>query len=150
MTAGALIALGVFALAAIGALVKGRRSTKGLRGTPGPGQFFDLHGNGRFEVGAVGESHYQDALLSIVGARHGYVVIETHAELSCEDDNAFDRNAVRVMIEGKLVAYLSREVALAYRRIIHNAGFGEAIGRCQAKIYGGSAAKPSYGVWLDI
>lgn len=113
-------------------------------------EVFNLLGKGDFEVEAVGESHYQDALRSIVGSASGYVRLDVAAELYCEDDNPYDTNAVRVMIDGQKVGYLSRDVAPTYRRTIRDAGFGKATGRCQAKIFGGGADKPSYGVWLDI
>jgi hypothetical protein len=77
-------------------------------------------------------------------------VRSTKAELYCEDDNAYDSNAVRVMMDGKKVGYLSRVVAAHYRSLISTAGFGKATGRCKARIYGGGEGKPSYGVWLDI
>jgi len=113
-------------------------------------EFFELNGKGAFEVEAVGESHYQPALKAAIGSQKGYVEVNVQAELYCEDDNAFDANAVRVMIGGQKVGYLNRVVAMAYREIIKNVGFGKATGRCQAKIFGGSKDKPSYGVWLDI
>lgn len=113
-------------------------------------EFFELKGKGVFGIEAVGESHYQTALKAAVAGRRGYVEVNVEAELYCEDNNAFDGNAVRVMIGGQKVGYLNRVVAMAYRDIIKNAGFGKATGRCQAKIFGGSNDKPSYGVWLDI
>jgi len=71
-------------------------------------------GNETLEV--VGESHYQDALWKIVGGpRPDRVRYETHAVLMPEPDNRYDPNAVKVLIAGNLVGYLSREDAAAYR-----------------------------------
>jgi hypothetical protein len=64
----------------------------------------------------VGESHYQDALWSIVGGvRQEHVRHEIHAVLMPEPDNAYDPNAIKVLIDGNLVGYLSREDAAVYR-----------------------------------
>jgi hypothetical protein len=63
----------------------------------------------------VGESHYQDALWRIVGGRRADPVrYETHAVLMPEPDNQYDANAVKVLVEGELVGYLSREDAAVY------------------------------------
>ena len=113
-------------------------------------EFFDYKGPGGYNVAAVGESNYQDALRFIVGARDGYVTLHFTAHLYCEDDNPYDSNAVRVMIGSRKVGYLSRDHAAFYRSVIRDAGFGKATAKCQAKVYGGGEEKPSYGVWLDI
>jgi HIRAN domain len=64
----------------------------------------------------VGESHYQDALWRIVGGvREEHVRHEIHAVLMPEPDNAYDPNAIRVLVDGSVVGYLSREDAAAYR-----------------------------------
>jgi HIRAN domain len=64
----------------------------------------------------VGESHYQDALWRIVGGhRRDPVRYETEAVLELEAGNRHDANAIRVVIHGALVGYLSREDAAAYR-----------------------------------
>jgi hypothetical protein len=64
----------------------------------------------------VGESHYQNALWRIVGGvRQEHVHHEVHAVLMPEPDNAYDPNAIKVLIDGNLVGYLSREDAAAYR-----------------------------------
>jgi len=63
----------------------------------------------------VGESNYQDALWEIVGARHGdRVRYDAPAVLLPEPDNLFDANAIKVLIDGHLVGYLSRQDAVAY------------------------------------
>jgi hypothetical protein len=64
----------------------------------------------------VGESRYQEALWSIVGGRRGEPVrYETEAILEAEPDNAYDSDAIKVLIDGALVGYLSREDAAIYR-----------------------------------
>ncbi len=72
-----------------------------------------LSGSQTLEV--VGESHYQDHLWAVVGGyRRERVRCETQAVLEPEPDNAWDGNAVKVLIDGGLVGYLSREDAAAY------------------------------------
>jgi len=64
----------------------------------------------------VGESNYQEALWKIVGARRGdRVRYDVAAVLLPEPDNRFDTNAIKVLIDGNLVGYLSRQDAVAYR-----------------------------------
>jgi hypothetical protein len=65
----------------------------------------------------VGESFYQDALWALVGtrSRDQRVSVNIVAILVCEDDNAYDENAVSVWIYGKHVGHLSRENAALYR-----------------------------------
>jgi len=80
-----------------------------------------LEGHDTLEV--VGESHYQDDLWRLAGGfsteRIRCAVI---AVLIPEPDNPHDSNAVKVLIDGYLVGYLSREDALVYlpglRRLI--------------------------------
>jgi HIRAN domain len=64
----------------------------------------------------VGESRYQDALWKIVGGRRGDPVrYETEAVLEPEPDNPYDPNAIKVLIGGAVVGYLSREDAATFR-----------------------------------
>lgn len=72
-----------------------------------------LSGHETLEV--VGESHYQDTLWQLAGGfRTERIRCAVTAELGPEPDNPVDRNAVRVLIDGRLVGYLSREDAVVY------------------------------------
>ncbi|MFK4085198.1 HIRAN domain-containing protein [Kribbella sp. NPDC020789] len=72
-----------------------------------------LGGDDDLEV--VGESHYQDALWGIAGARVGQSVRCTvEAVLVPEPQNAYDPNAIAVVIHGHLVGYLDRQTAGLY------------------------------------
>ena len=63
----------------------------------------------------VGESNYQEALWTIVGGRRrDRVRYDVAAVLLPEPDNRFDANAIKVLIDGNLVGYLSRQDAVAY------------------------------------
>jgi hypothetical protein len=63
----------------------------------------------------VGESNYQEALWKIVGGRRRERVRhDVAAVLVPEPDNQFDANAIKVLIDGNLVGYLSRQDAVAY------------------------------------
>ncbi len=71
-------------------------------------------GNETLEV--VGESNHQEALWKIVGGRRNdRVRFEIPAVLMPEPDNRQDTNAIKVLIAGNLVGYLSRHDAAAYR-----------------------------------
>jgi HIRAN domain-containing protein len=64
----------------------------------------------------TGTSHYQDALEAICGGRtEESVEHEETAQLILETANPYDRNAVRIEIQGRHVGYLSRDDAKAFR-----------------------------------
>ncbi len=107
----------------------------------------ELRGNGQFQLEIKGESHYQDNIQRAAN-KHGYSSLP--AMLILEDENPYDRNAVRVEIDGLKVGYLSREVAPLYRKQLQLKGHPRAIGTCDARIYGGSGDRPTFGIWLDI
>lgn len=95
--------------------------------------------DGEFCIEVVGESHYQQALEKIAGGRtKDGVDITTVAVLAPEPRNRHDRNAVQVLISGKVVGYLSRENAeILQPRILQlqkQTGGGVA---CRARIVGG-------------
>jgi hypothetical protein len=65
-----------------------------------------------FYLDVAGESHYQDALASIVnGWTKEGANLETEAVLVPEPDNRYDPNAVGVWIGGMQVGHLSRHSA---------------------------------------
>ena len=73
-------------------------------------------------VHAVGESHYQDALLAVVGGRTRHSVEHTClAELCPEPTNPYDDEAIAVQIGGQCVGYLSRADARTFRPLVDSA-----------------------------
>lgn len=64
----------------------------------------------------VGESHYQEHLWRLGGGvQTERIRCAVQAVLVPEPDNAHDRNAICVLIDGGVVGYLSREDAVVYR-----------------------------------
>ncbi len=97
---------------------------------------------------AVGESHYQEALWTIVGGHRSEPVhFDTHALLEPEPDNPYDPNAIRVVIAGHLVGYLSRDDAAAYRPGLLQLQKADATGRValEAAIIGGGPREDGMG-----
>jgi hypothetical protein len=100
-------------------------------------------------VEVVGESNYQDALARSYH-RHGGNGhdLKVTATLTPEDSNPHDRNAVRVVIDGKTVGYLPRDIAPDYR-----ASMGTTPATCSAKIVGGfemdDGSRAHFGVKLN-
>lgn len=115
----------------------------------------DLPGSGTFSLPIVGESSYQDNLEAICGKRtkKGEDKI-VKAVLILENTNPYDKNAVRIDIEGKPVGHLSREHATQYRKHLKKAGHPNITASCKAKIRGGwdrgDGDRGHYGVWLDL
>jgi len=103
----------------------------------------------------VGESRYQDSLWRIVGGRRrDSVRYETEAVLEPEPDNPYDPNAIRVLVDGNLIGYLSREDAAAYRpgllRLMEESPTGRVA--LEAQIVGGGPRRDGIGflgVFLD-
>jgi hypothetical protein len=61
-------------------------------------------------------SYYQDELWQVVGARtNERVRLDIQAVLLAQIDNAYDKNAISVWINGMKVGHLSRDDAVAYR-----------------------------------
>ncbi|MAT72306.1 MAG: hypothetical protein CMJ58_22610 [Planctomycetaceae bacterium] len=115
----------------------------------------ELGGSGDFRIEVVGESNYQRELRAVVKAKEtpeGGKLVQ--ARLYLEDDNPYDKKAVRVAIDGRTVGYLSRENARLYRRELEKSAHPRVVGVCAAKIYGGQRkpdrSRKSFGVWLDI
>ena len=102
-------------------------------------------------VAAVGESHYQDALIAVCGSRRWEkVAFDCVAALVPEPSNPYDSNAISVQINGQPVGYLSRSDARAYRRLVDDAA--PQFIACQARIAGrGEGSETSnLGVFLKL
>jgi len=90
----------------------------------------------------VGEKSYQSALRSSAG--RGEVRLECQAEVSPEDGNPYDDQAVVVTVRGETVGYLPRAAARRYRKL-----HGHSSMECDALIVGGGKGR-SLGIWLDL
>ena len=109
-------------------------------------------GQGIFSVQVVGESYCQAALKAFGGDRRlrDEHVIFT-AALVPDPKNEYDPDAIKLYISGGArVGYLSREDAAEYREVAKALLSRKAIGLCRARLIGGTAAKPSIGVALDL
>jgi HIRAN domain len=107
-------------------------------------------------IDIVGEASYQTALARIAGPKtaDGMSVWKT-AQLTPEPGNAHDKNAVMVTIDGLKVGYLSRRQALAYHRMMADAGMqDEALAEVRVHIMGGwrrpNGDEGHYGVALYV
>lgn len=128
------IAILLFALILIIMYFRRKRSSEGKI-------VAEIHnGDGSFPVNVVGESHYQKALSKICGGKtkRGHE-FECTAYLILEDDNPRDDKAVKIMIEGKVVGYLSRTDARQYRKELTLAvpDATVKVAKCPALIVGG-------------
>ena len=111
--------------------------------------------SGTFELAVVGERHYQKVLAEICGSptERGHR-FETDAYLVPENDNPYDSNAVKVMIDGKHVGYLDREAACGFRKVFSKIVPSGTIVKCPALIQGGwdrgEGDRGPFGVKLDL
>lgn len=112
---------------------------------------FGLLVDGR--IGVVGESHHQPALKA---AARGRTVAEGDldnaipvvATLVPEPENKYDRNAVRVDVEGRTVGYLPREIAGDFQPVLRRLHAAGKVGSCHARIMGGG--RRNYGIHLHL
>lgn len=114
-----------------------------------------LNGDGTFPLAIVGESRYQHELETISGERtESGVNVVAPARLVLEDNNPYNRKAVRAEINGMTVGFLDKPDARAYRRYLKGLRKSKAVGLCQASIRGGWKRSDTdqgyYGVWLDF
>lgn len=114
-----------------------------------------VRGTGEYGYDVVGESNYQQALEAICGGRTEVSANElVEAVLLCEDSNPYERQAVRVDVQGRTVGYLSRPDAWDFRRFLAESGCPGHPAVCAAVIRGGwyrdAADFGHYGVKLDL
>jgi hypothetical protein len=115
-----------------------------------------LEGPGDYDFEIVGEASYQDALEALAGGRtdDGHRRILVTARLVHEDENPHDDHAVRVDVNGRTVAYLTRASARIYRRWLARQGHAGRTATCRAVIVGGWDHGPRgqghFGVKLDL
>ena len=119
--------------------------------TTGSGAIVSGDGTYRFEV--VGESHYQANLEHIAGGRTPEgAKFQCVAILIPEPNNPHDSNAVYVSVAGRKVAYLSREWAVRFNKVLSDGGY--EIAECRAVIVGGwdrgREDRGHFGIKLDI
>jgi len=112
-------------------------------------------GSGQYDLEAIGESRRQKYLEALCGghSRKGSKQ-EVLAKLHYENGNPSDKNAIRVVVNGGTVGYLSPENASLYRKKIEKAGQDGIIVSCKARILGGNKVrlfkKTKFHVWIDL
>ncbi|TWI65183.1 hypothetical protein IP91_02590 [Pseudoduganella lurida] len=110
--------------------------------------------NGYREVEVVGESNYQPHLKRLVGTPdENGVAVACKAFLIPEPANQYDRNAIRVDIDGGTVGYLAKANAALFHQRLKDHGVAGATTSCPAVIFGGKKmdrVRTPYGVWLEM
>ncbi len=115
----------------------------------------NVRGNGDFDCEVVGESHYQDNLLRIAGAKRAQSAeLQKTATLFLDDQNPHDSKAVKVYIDGLVVGHLSREMARSWRAQLKKQRLPIGNYTCPALIVGGwdkgGGDAGDFGVRLDV
>jgi hypothetical protein len=128
---------------------------KGKRKPPAPLIDNIWPGKHGFGGDVVGESNYQDALTTAVGAPPtSWNEATVMASLVCEPDNPHDQMAVAVFVDGRRVGYLRAEHARAFHERLKRRGIAGQTTHCGALIRGGGKASDGtqrmYGILLNI
>ena len=114
-----------------------------------------IDGDGQYDLRVVEESHYQRHL-NVLSRRYSKKGgdRELRAKLHYENTNPYDKKAIRVVIDGGTVGYLSREDARLFRESIEKVRPEGLIVSCDAEIIGGKRVgifkKTDFGVLLDL
>jgi hypothetical protein len=108
-----------------------------------------------YTTNIVGEANYQSALAKIAGPKtQAGKKFEAIAELTFDDRNTHDPNAISVSVNGQIVGFIDRGEAEAMRASIRTLNPERARMRCHAKIVGGwrsdDGDEGHYGVKLAI
>jgi len=104
-------------------------------------------------VRVAGVSHYQEELLALVGETGaGRVRHQSSATLEPEPDNPHDPEAVKVLLEGRHVGYMSREDARRYGPAVRLLREHDRVRACDAFIggRGPDATTDNLGVFLEL
>ena len=104
-------------------------------------------------VRVVGVSHYQQALLAVVGeAGEDRVRHAATATLEPEPGNPHDANAIKVLVEGRHVGYLSRDDAVRYGPAVRLLREHDLVLACDAVVggRGPDATTDNLGVFLEL
>lgn len=115
-----------------------------------------IKGREQFQVNVAGESFYPDSFAALVGARtRDGIAFPARAQLTLDDQNAHDRNAVKVTVDGHQVGHLPREAAKAFRRAVRYGDLAvHEVFECAALINGGwdrgGGDAGNFGVKLDL
>jgi len=107
---------------------------------------------GDIRIDVVGESHYQPAIRAACNWKPGAdTLFHSTAELVPEPTNPYDRNAIKVTINGACVGYLSRQDAVTLGPAIRAAIKHRGSGVCRAVIAGhANGDTDNLGVFLHL
>jgi len=114
-----------------------------------------LEGDGHYKLKVITEPYHQNYLKSLCG---GYSIKgskqEVVAKLHYDNYNQNDKNAIRVVVNGGAVGYLSPKQARLYRKRIEETGQEGIIVSCKARILGGKRTwvfkKTDFSIWIDL
>jgi hypothetical protein len=109
---------------------------------------------GLFQLKTVGAYYYHDALAVIARNSFGEnALVFCTATLIPEDTNPYDRNAIKIQIEGLHVGYLSHEDAIQFRQHFNKFSLDIQTTTCDAVISAGITVPDktyNYVIELDI
>lgn len=115
-----------------------------------------IKGRNQFYIDVAGESFYPDSFAALCGARtRDGIALPARAQLTLDDENIHDKNAVKVTVDGYQVGHLPREAAKAFRRSVRYGALSEhEVFECAALISGGwdrgGGDAGNFGVKLDL
>ena len=114
-----------------------------------------IEGDGHYKLKVIAEPCHQNYLKSLCG---GYSIKGSNHEivvkLHYENCSQRDKNAIRVVVNGGTVGYLSPKHARLYRNRIEKTRQEGIVVSCNARILSGKRVwffkKPDFSIWIDL
>ncbi len=114
-------------------------------------EIFQINGNETYSIKIVGTSFHQKELEEIAGnANEGRVKKPITALLIEENDNNYDPNAVKIVVDDKKVGYLSKINAFHYRKLLSGLQRTGSTVSCKGLIVGGWNEEGDFGGGVRI
>lgn len=93
---------------------------------------------GRYMVEVMTESRYQPALRALAGPHGDNAAAASYVATLLPDDlNAYEKFAVAVFIEGRMVGYLSEKASIKFRELLRKREATGQLTTCDAQVRGG-------------
>lgn len=104
-----------------------------------------LKGNNQYGIKVVGIKHYLQSIEKKLQRRNSFYQVL----LISDDNNIYDKNAVKVVLEDETIGHLEKKTALMLREYIQSLGYRYFEATCSAKIQQVSDGS-IIDIWLDL
>lgn len=104
-----------------------------------------LEGNNQYKIKVVGINHYEQLIRKKLQRRESFYKVV----LVSDENNFYDKNAVKVVFDGDMIGHLEKKMALMFRKYMQSLGYKYFEATCSAQILQVSDGSV-LDVWLDL